>query len=276
MLCFCLSPILYFFFYEKEIVTGGTCFIKKDASSSSLELHSVKPSDSAKYTCQVSNDAGKVDCTTVLFVKGPPMFVRKLEATKLVTSSDSARLECKVAGSPIISFKWFKDMMEISSSSKYTMRESDLVASLEVMNCKVEDSGDYVCVASSEAGSDRCSSTVTVKGWFGHGRGPSTGVQAPTEVYYSLQNVGRHRITVKDDLVALQILAVEAGDVGSYQCTVENEVGRDSCDCQITLKGSSRNCRPISEYKICNYSKAASSSLCSVTVCLKPGCLHRS
>lgn len=55
---------------EKEIITGGTCFIKKDASSSSLELHSVKPSDSAKYTCQVSNDAGKVDCTVVLFVKG--------------------------------------------------------------------------------------------------------------------------------------------------------------------------------------------------------------
>lgn len=55
---------------EKEVITGGTYFIKKDASSSSLELHSVKPSDSAKYTCQVSNDAGKVVCTAVLFVKG--------------------------------------------------------------------------------------------------------------------------------------------------------------------------------------------------------------
>ena len=55
---------------EKEISTGGSYFIKKDASSSSLELHSVKPSDSAKFTCQVSNDAGKVDCIAVLFVKG--------------------------------------------------------------------------------------------------------------------------------------------------------------------------------------------------------------
>uniref|UniRef100_A0A3Q3GRN5 Ig-like domain-containing protein n=1 Tax=Labrus bergylta TaxID=56723 RepID=A0A3Q3GRN5_9LABR len=58
------------FIEEKEMTTGTTCFIKKDASSSSLELNSVKPSDSAKYTCQVSNDAGKVDCTAVLFVKG--------------------------------------------------------------------------------------------------------------------------------------------------------------------------------------------------------------
>lgn len=56
--------------------------------------------------------------------------------------------------------------MEISSSPKYTVSSADLVASLEIVNCTVEDSGDYVCVASSEAGSDRCSSTVTVKGWF--------------------------------------------------------------------------------------------------------------
>lgn len=60
---------------EKEMLTGGTCFIKKETCSSTLELHSVKPTDSAKYTCQVSNDAGKVVCTTVLFVKGArPLF----------------------------------------------------------------------------------------------------------------------------------------------------------------------------------------------------------
>lgn len=52
-----------------------------------------------------------------------------------------------------------------------------------------------------------------------------------------IRNDKRHRITVKDDLIALQVLAVEAGDVGLYQCTVENEVGMASCDCQVTLKG---------------------------------------
>lgn len=62
--------IVKWFREEKEIFTGGKYFIKKDSSSSSLELHSVKPSDSAKYTCQVSNDAGKVDCTAALFIKG--------------------------------------------------------------------------------------------------------------------------------------------------------------------------------------------------------------
>lgn len=92
--------------------------------------------------------------------------MRKLEATKLVTRGDSSRLECKVTGSPVISFKWFKDEMEIGSGPKYAISSVDSVASLEISDCTLEDSGDYVCVASSEAGSDRCISTVTVKGWF--------------------------------------------------------------------------------------------------------------
>lgn len=56
-----------------------------------------------------------------------------------------------------------------------------------------------------------------------------------------VRNDKRHKITLKDNLVALQVLAVEAGDTGTYQCTVENEVGIASCDCQVTLKGWFRN-----------------------------------
>lgn len=69
-----------------------------------------------------------------------------------------------MTGTPVITFKWFKNEIEISSGHKYAMTATDSVACLEVADCTVEDTGDYVCVACSEAGSDRCSSTVTVKG----------------------------------------------------------------------------------------------------------------
>lgn len=72
-----------------------------------------------------------------------------------------------MTGSPVISLKWLKDGREISSSPKHTMALTDSVASLDMVNCSLEDSGEYVCEASSEAGSDCCSSTVTVKGWCG-------------------------------------------------------------------------------------------------------------
>lgn len=54
-----------------------------------------------------------------------------------------------------------------------------------------------------------------------------------------VRNDKRHTIVVKDDLVALQVHAVEGTDVGTYQCVVENEVGTASCECEITLKGCS-------------------------------------
>lgn len=52
-----------------------------------------------------------------------------------------------------------------------------------------------------------------------------------------IRNDKKHRITLNEELIALQVLAVGQGDVGTYQCTVENEVGVVSCDCQVTLKG---------------------------------------
>lgn len=79
-----------------------------------------------------------------------------------------------------------------------------------------------------------------------------------------IRNDKRHRITVKDDLIALQVLAVEAGDVGLYQCTVENEVGKASCDCQVTLKGLFRCCGLIC-VSISLLGESCSSKLCKAT-----------
>lgn len=96
----------------------------------------------------------------------PPKFVMKLDSTKLVLNGSLATLECKVTGSPEISIRWYKNETEISLNDKYQMTFIDSVATLQISNCCVEDSGDYICQASSEAGSDRCSCLVTVKGLF--------------------------------------------------------------------------------------------------------------
>lgn len=52
-----------------------------------------------------------------------------------------------------------------------------------------------------------------------------------------IRNDKRHKISVTGDIVALQILTVDALDTGTCQCTVENEVGKTSCDYEVTLKG---------------------------------------
>lgn len=79
---------------EKEVLTGGKCLVKKEVSSSSLDLHSVKPSDSAKYTCQVSNEAGKAHCTAVLFVKGAVLCLCLGDDDELLVSTLVFTLDC--------------------------------------------------------------------------------------------------------------------------------------------------------------------------------------
>uniref|UniRef100_A0A3Q4BU93 Ig-like domain-containing protein n=1 Tax=Mola mola TaxID=94237 RepID=A0A3Q4BU93_MOLML len=116
---------------EKYRILSGT-------TSSSLEILNPIKADSSEYTCKASNQHGTESCRALLVVTG------------------------KI---PVGPFE-ISDAMEINSGLKHTISSLDSVASLEIVNCTVEDSGEYVCVASSEAGSDRCSCTVTVKGWF--------------------------------------------------------------------------------------------------------------
>uniref|UniRef100_A0A8B9VJF3 Ig-like domain-containing protein n=1 Tax=Anas zonorhyncha TaxID=75864 RepID=A0A8B9VJF3_9AVES len=53
-----------------ELVPGHKCSITLQDSLAELELFDVHPLQSGDYTCQVSNEAGKISCTTHLFVKG--------------------------------------------------------------------------------------------------------------------------------------------------------------------------------------------------------------
>lgn len=53
-----------------------------------------------------------------------------------------------------------------------------------------------------------------------------------------IRNDKKHKISVEKDTVTLQVRNCEAGDAGTYQCTVSNDVGETSCSCQISLKGS--------------------------------------
>lgn len=89
----------------------------------------------------------------------------KLEPSHLQKSGQPLKLSCKVHGTPIINITWLKHGEEISSDHRHSVLFDSSIATLEVENCSVEDSGDYVCVASSEAGRDQCSCSVTVKGW---------------------------------------------------------------------------------------------------------------
>lgn len=88
----------------------------------------------------------------------------KLEPSLRLKTFESLNLSCKVQGTPVITVTWFKSGSEIPSDHRHTMAFDGSVASLVVQDCSVEDSGKYTCVASSEAGTDECHCSVSVRG----------------------------------------------------------------------------------------------------------------
>lgn len=96
----------------------------------------------------------------------PPSFVKKVDPSYLLTPGDSARLQCKIKGSPEIQVSWFKDNKKILESNTHKMSFVNFVAVLDIWEMKVDDSGSYSCEAVNEVGSDSCTTEVVVKGLF--------------------------------------------------------------------------------------------------------------
>lgn len=94
----------------------------------------------------------------------PATFVEKLEPSQLLKKGDATQLACKVTGSPPIKITWFANDRELKESSKHKMSFVESTAILRLTDIAIEDSGEYMCEAQNEAGSDHCSSIVIVKG----------------------------------------------------------------------------------------------------------------
>lgn len=92
--------------------------------------------------------------------------MKKVDPSYLLTPGDSARLQCKIKGSPEIQVSWFKDNKKILESNTHKMSFVNFVAVLDISEMKVDDTGSYSCEAVNEVGSDSCTTEVVVKGLF--------------------------------------------------------------------------------------------------------------
>jgi hypothetical protein len=59
--------------------------------------------------------------------------------------------------------KWYKGQRELSKY-EFTMTHADGVITMELLDCKPEDSGKYRCVAKNIHGEDETSCVVIVEG----------------------------------------------------------------------------------------------------------------
>lgn len=93
----------------------------------------------------------------------PPVFRHKIHALETNFGSP-AKFECEIEDAPNVTFKWFKSGSEIRQSDKYRIISYSTTSSLELLSPTKVDSGEYICKALNQHGSDSCSANLTVTG----------------------------------------------------------------------------------------------------------------
>lgn len=95
-------------------------------------------------------------------IESAPSFTFLLRP-RVIQIRQTCKLLCCLSGNPPPTVKWYKDREELSKHN-YPMSNADGVVTMEIIDCKPEDSGKYRCVASNKHGKDETSCVVIVEG----------------------------------------------------------------------------------------------------------------
>uniref|UniRef100_A0A3B4WNS5 Ig-like domain-containing protein n=1 Tax=Seriola lalandi dorsalis TaxID=1841481 RepID=A0A3B4WNS5_SERLL len=75
----------------------------------------------------------------------PPVFVKRLEAATVWKQGSTSRLQCTIKGSPELHTTWFFNNSELSAGGRYSISLKNGVATLEIQEVMLSDSGNYTC-----------------------------------------------------------------------------------------------------------------------------------
>ena len=167
-----------------------------------FEIRNTKTSDAGTYSVHVYNKNGSDSCSAVVTVlrklscstetlqtnieqftfdissvhlaerslgSSVPKFITELTNTSAFLG-DTITLKAEVEGFPEPQIRWFKDGRMLVVGGRFTTTASDngsvnrLTCRLDITNCQIEDTGAYVCAATSASGTAISEAAVIVKG----------------------------------------------------------------------------------------------------------------
>ena len=121
---------------ERTAVNGGQ-----------LSIQTVEKKDSGSYKCLASNKLGQDSGVTHLIVVELPRFVVRPPSQYSVNATANVTIHCKATGNPQPRVTWMKTDGELPLERSSTYSNG----TLKLWNAKSEDSGFYICEASSNA-----------------------------------------------------------------------------------------------------------------------------
>uniref|UniRef100_A0A3Q3ALP3 Hemicentin 1 n=1 Tax=Kryptolebias marmoratus TaxID=37003 RepID=A0A3Q3ALP3_KRYMA len=215
----------------------------------SLHIHSAQVTDTGRYLCMATNQAGTQRKRVDLQVYPPSISDSRTNVTVIVNVQTT--LPCEATGIPKPAVSWQKNGRSITTDQNQNMYLLSS-GSLVIIAPTVEDTAVYRCVVSNEAGNDSRSVHFTVI--------PPSIADEPTEiavtrlspVVIACTATGVPEPTIhwsKDGLklpsegqgftilpAQIEILSAELSHAGRYSCTAKNIAGSAYRHVQLTVQ----------------------------------------
>ncbi|CAK6971319.1 hemicentin-1 [Scomber scombrus] len=206
---------------------------------SELVIERVSKDDSGTYTCVAENSVGTIKSLGFVYVKEPPIIDGDLHSNRIEPLGGNAILNCEVRGDPLPTIQWIKSGINIHISNRIRQLDN---GSLAIYGTVSEDAGNYMCVATNDAGVVERSVTLTLQS------APSiiiepvnTVVDAGTTVVLNCQAEGEptpviewsrqgrpllgnnHFSTLSNS--SLRVSSAQKEDTAEYECVARNLLG---------------------------------------------------
>ena len=160
-------PIIRWFRGQELIEVGERYkFLYEDEESYTLVIKNTRKVDEGMYRIEAVNDLGSAETSAKLTVNVAPKFKKQMKDQSVMTD-ECLTLEVEIEANPPPEVKWFKDGQQIKQTKGIKIiHEKENVYDLVIEKVKIEDSGNYSCIASNELGQQTAYSLITVNGLY--------------------------------------------------------------------------------------------------------------
>uniref|UniRef100_A0A3Q1B6M5 Hemicentin-1 n=1 Tax=Amphiprion ocellaris TaxID=80972 RepID=A0A3Q1B6M5_AMPOC len=200
---------------------------------SELVIERVSKDDSGTYTCVAENNLGTIKSLAFVYVKEPPIIDGDLHSNRIEPLGGNAILNCEVRGDPLPIIQWSKNGINIQISNRIRQLDN---GSLAIYGTVSEDGGNYMCVATNDAGvversvtltlQSKCLFTVVDAGTTSVLNCQAEGEPSPM-IEWSRQGrprLGNDRFSTLSN-GSLRISSAQKGDTAEYECVARNLLG---------------------------------------------------
>ncbi|XP_019712116.1 striated muscle preferentially expressed protein kinase isoform X4 [Hippocampus comes] len=140
------------------------CKMHFDGRRCRLLLYSVHEDDSGTYTCKLSTAKDELTSSANLKVtpSKEPLFTRKLDVLEVIAGR-TARLDCKVSGSPAPQVTWMHFESTVEESDNVCILSEGGRHSLVIANVSSDTEGFYTAVAQNIHGKADCTAELYIQ-----------------------------------------------------------------------------------------------------------------